>query len=189
MVNTNMDDIELIKRVLENDTTAQEMLYKKYSSKMYALCLRYSRHQMEAEDLLQDGFIKIFANLSKYSFEGSFEGWMRKIFTNTAISSVSKKQFKNEMYVADENFTLASNEITIIQKISEQELIAIISTLPIGYRTIFNLYVIDGYSHLEIAEMLDITESTSRSQLTKAKKYLRTLLTEKNNHEHNRRIG
>ncbi len=183
-----MDDKELIERVLRNDTKAQEILYKKFSSKMYALCLRYARHQMEAEDLLQEGFIKVFAHLNEFKFNGSFEGWIRRVFTNNAINSVSKKQFKNELYLPDNDENRASNEVTIIDKISEQELIKLISSLPLGYRTIFNLYVIDGYSHLEIAELLEISESTSRSQLTKAKKHLRDLLIN-NNNEHHRRIG
>lgn len=182
-----MDDKELISKVLSKDTKAQELLYKRYAAKMYALCLRYARHQMEAEDLLQEGFIKVFLHIGDYTFNGSFDGWIRRIFTNNAINAVNKKQFKNEIYLPDNDDSLAAHEVGIIDKISEQELITLISTMPIGYKTIFNLYVIDGYSHLEIGEMLNITESTSRSQLTKAKKYLRILLNNKD--EHHRRIG
>ncbi len=182
-----MNEKDLIDKVLSKDAKAQELLYKRFAAKMYALCLRYARHQMEAEDLLQEGFIKVFAHIHEYGFNGSFEGWIRRIFTNNAINAVNKKQFKNEIYLPDNNDSLATHEVGIIDKISEQELIALISTMPIGYKTIFNLYVIDGYSHLEIGEMLNITESTSRSQLTKAKKYLRNLLSNKN--EHHRRIG
>ncbi len=185
----SMDDQKLIEGVISKDAKSQEAFYNKYASRMYALCLRYARHQMEAEDLLQEGFIKVYAHIHEFKFNGSLEGWIRKVFTNLALNVVNKKQFKNELYVADNNFRIESNEISIIDKLSEQELITLISTLPIGYRTIFNLYVIDGYSHFEIAEMLEITESTSRSQLTKAKKSLRELLINKENHEYNRRIG
>ena len=184
-----MKDKELIERVLKNDTKAQEVLYQQYTAKMYSLCLRYARHQMEAEDLLQDGFIKVFSHLNEYKFNGSFEGWIRRIFTNNAINAVNKKQFKNEFYLPDANNEILAKDVTIIEKISEQDLIKVISTLPIGYRTIFNMYVIDGYSHAEIAEMLEITESTSRSQLTKAKKMLRDILNNTENNEQHRRIG
>lgn len=182
-----MNDKELIKKVLSKDTKAQELLYKQFAGKMYTLCLRYARHQMEAEDLLQEGFIKVFEHIAEYNFDGSFEGWIRRIFTNNAINAVNKKQFKSEVYFPENDALIESHEVGIIDKISEQELISLISTLPIGYKTIFNLYVIDGYSHLEIGEMLNITESTSRSQLTKAKKFLRNLLYNKD--EQHRRIG
>lgn len=148
-----------------------------YAGKMLAVCLRYTRHRMEAEDILQDAFIKVFDNVSKFGFKGSFEGWVRRIVINTALKKHSKKSYKNEQ-IGIEHYPDLPIEPSIYSHLEEEELLKLIAKLPDGYRVVFNLYAIEGYSHKEIAEMLDIQESTSRSQLVKARKWLQTQIVE-----------
>ena len=138
---------------------------------MLAVCMRYTRHRMEAEDIIQEAFIKVFDNIEKFAFRGSFEGWIRTIVVNTALKKCSKKSFKNEQ-IGLINAPDLSADPEIFAQMNAQELLNLIEQLPDGYRIVFNLYVIDGYSHKEIAEMLGVGESTSRSQLVKARKML-----------------
>jgi len=128
---------------------------------------------MEAEDLLQDAFIKIFDNISKFKFEGSFEGWMRRIAVNTALKIYKKSSFQKEK-IGLENRKEDSAAPTILGALEEEDLLKLIAALPDGYRVVFNMYAIEGFSHKEIAAMLHIQESTSRSQLVKARKMLQT---------------
>jgi RNA polymerase sigma factor (sigma-70 family) len=164
-------EAELIKGCIRENKASQEALYKLYAGKMFTVCMRYARTRMEGEDMLQDGFIKVFDNISKYQFSGSFEGWIRRIMINTALRYYSKLSFKNEQ-IGIENLEEGSERASALDLLSEKELIAMIASLPDGYRVVFNLYVFEGYSHKEIAEKLNITESTSRSQLVKARKAL-----------------
>ena len=162
---------ELIKACLSGDRLAQRDIFYMYSSKMMAVCLRYSRHRCEAEDILQDSFVKVFTHLSEFENEGSFEGWIRRIIINTAI----KSNLKKSVIDAEIDLDHLTDEITIpevFSSLSEEELIKLISSLPDGYRMVFNLFAIEGFSHKEIGEILNIEESTSRSQLTKARKML-----------------
>ena len=161
--------IELIDGCLKEDRRTQELLYKRYANRMWGVCLRYSRSREEAEDILQEGFMKVFDNIGKFKFEGSFEGWVRRIMVNTALRHYSKSVFKEEKLANDEEEVDALVDPDALANISEKELLRVIDELPEGYRVVFNLYVIEGYDHKEIAEMLGIAESTSRSQLTKAR--------------------
>lgn len=138
---------------------------------MLAVCRRYARHELEAEDLLQDAFIKVYKNLDRFQHKGSFEGWIRRIVVNTAIKNYQKKSFKNEL-MGSEYFPDTPIDPSVMSRLSADELLALVEGLPEGYRMVFNLYAIEGYSHKEISEMLHIQESTSRSQLVKARKML-----------------
>ncbi len=178
-----MDEKSLIQACINEDKSAQKALYDLFSAKMYFVCLRYARHDLEAQDMLQDGFIKVFDNLVKFKSNGSFEGWVRRIMINTSLNYCRKASFKNEeIGIADYQDKVVSSKA--IQRLSEQELLACIQQLPAGYKMVFNLYVIEGYSHKEIGEMLEITESTSRSQLAKSRKWMQKLLLEQKISKH-----
>lgn len=132
---------------------------------------------MEAEDVMQDAFIKVYKNLGQFQFKGSFEYWVRRIVINTAIKNYNKSSFQKESIGIDHMPEMSSSP-TIYAQLSEEELLKMIATLPMGYRTVFNLYAIEGYSHKEIGTMLHIKESTSRSQLVKARKMLQAKILE-----------
>lgn len=142
---------------------------------MYYVCLRYARHASEAQDMLQDGFIKVFDNIGSFKSNGSFEGWIRRIVVNTALNYCRKSSFKQEQIgIEDYQDTVVKSKA--VSNLGEKELLALIQKLPDGYRMVFNLYVIEGYSHKEIGEMLNVTESTSRSQLAKSRKWMQNEL-------------
>ena len=170
-----MTEKELIKGCVREDVNCQQQLFNLYAGKMMAVCVRYSRHRLEAEDMLQEAFVKIFDNLDKFAFKGSFEGWIRRIVVNTALKHNQRKYFTNEQ-IAVEHFPETPIEPVAYSRLWEEELLKMIALLPEGYRVVFNLYAIEGYSHKEIAEMLNIQESTSRSQLVKARKMLQNQL-------------
>jgi RNA polymerase sigma factor (sigma-70 family) len=153
----------------------QELLYRKFSSKMYGVCLRYSGNAEDANDLLQEGFIKIFKNLSKFRSEGSFEGWIRRIFVNTSIEHFRKKVKLYNVTEVQEN-TIEDIDFSILDTLAEKDIIMLINGLSPGYKAVFNMHVIEGYSHKEIAEMLGINEGTSKSQLARAKGVLKKSL-------------
>lgn len=153
----------------------QEILYHKYSSKMYGVCLRYSGNSDDANDLLQEGFIKVFKNLGKFRGEGSFEGWIRRIFVNTSIEHFRKKVKLYNVTEVQEN-TVEDQDLTALDTLAEKDIIVLVNELSPGYKTVFNMHVIEGYSHKEIAEMLGITEGTSKSQLARAKGVLKKSL-------------
>lgn len=178
-----MDEKKLIQACIKEDKTAQKRLYELYAPKMYFVCLRYARHELEAQDMLQDGFIKVFDNLAQFRSKGSFEGWIRRIMVNTSLNYCRKSSFKQEQIgIADYQDKVVSSKA--ISNMSEQELLKLIQQMPDGYRLVFNLYVIEGYSHKEIGEMLNISESTSRSQLAKSRKWMQNLLTEQKISKH-----
>ncbi len=162
---------ELIKACLLQDRLAQRDIFNMYAGKMMAVCLRYSRHRLEAEDILQDAFVKVFTHLSEFEYTGSFEGWIRRIIINTAIKNNQKKSVSHEE-IGLENIKEDSAGPEVFSALSEEEIIKLISSLPDGYRMVFNLYAVEGFSHKEIAELLNIEESTSRSQLVKARRVL-----------------
>ncbi len=162
---------ELIKACLLGDRLAQRDIFNMYSGKMMAVCLRYSRHRLEAEDILQDSFVKVFTHLSEFEYSGSFEGWVRRIIINTAIKNNQKKSVSHEE-IGLEHAREDSVGPEVFSSLSEEELIKLISSLPDGYRMVFNLYAVEGFSHKEISELLNIEESTSRSQLVKARRVL-----------------
>lgn len=163
------DERRLIEKCIKNDRSAQRQLYEMLAPKMFPLCIRYMGDRDKAEDVLQDGFITLFSKLGSYSGEGSFEGWARKVFVNTALMSLRKNDVLKESEEIDAAWGISSDEPGVIDKMGYDELMKIISGLPSGFRTVFNMYVIEGYSHKEIGEALGITENTSRSQLMRAR--------------------
>ncbi|MDX1940591.1 MAG: sigma-70 family RNA polymerase sigma factor [Saprospiraceae bacterium] len=166
-----MSEQDLIRGCLRENQQCQAEVFQRYAGKMLTVCLRYARHRMEAEDMLQDAFIKVFDNINQFQFVGSFEGWVRRIVVNTALKKFQQKSFKDEAIGIDEGYDIIL-EPSVYADLHEEELLNLIAQLPDGYRVVFNLYAIEGYSHSEIAEMLGIEESTSRTQLLKARRIL-----------------
>lgn len=166
-----MTEYNIIQGCLREDRACQREVFNRYAGKMMTVCLRYTRHRMEAEDILQDAFIKIFDNIHRFENKGSFEGWIRRIVVNTALKNASRHSFQKEI-IGMENVLESSEDPSVFSRMTEDELLRLISQLPDGYRIVFNLYVIEGYSHKEIGETLGIEESTSRSQLVKARNAL-----------------
>ena len=163
-----MNEKELIEACKNNDVRAQKLLYETFARKMMSVCLRYADNREMAEDFLQDGFIKVFSSIRSYSYEGSFEGWMRRIFVNTALEALRKNDLLRN-----------GVELNALEPQQEaDELMELIAQLPPGFRTVFNMFAIEGYSHREIAETLNINESTSRSQYTRAKRLLQKWIKE-----------
>jgi RNA polymerase sigma factor (sigma-70 family) len=170
--NYTISEPDLIKACIEGDRRMQEELYKRFAPKMYAVCLRYTNNADDAQDLLQEGFIKIYKNLHRFRAEGSFEGWIRRVFVNTSIEHFRKKSTKLNLVSEKEEHTIEDTDITALESLAEKDIINIIQQLSPGYRTVFNLYVVEGYSHKEIGDMLGISEGTSKSQLARAKSVL-----------------
>ncbi|MDG1045583.1 MAG: sigma-70 family RNA polymerase sigma factor [Bacteroidia bacterium] len=169
------DDISLIKACSNGDHNAFNKIYNKYSGIMYSICLRYMNSHNDAQDALQEGFIKVYNKISSYSFSGSFEGWMKRIFINTSIELIRKKKYHRDIDYLKESEIKMTSKIEI-GSMDAKKMIDIIQKLPQGYRTVFNMYVIDGYSHKEISKVLSISESTSKTQLFKARKQLQIKL-------------
>ncbi|MFM7671210.1 MAG: RNA polymerase sigma factor [Bacteroidota bacterium] len=166
---------DLIQGCLANDRRSQEQLYRWLSPRLFAVCLRYASDREAAEDILQEGFIKLFQKLSSYRGEGSFEGWARRIIVNTAIEHF--RRIKPLLSLDNENpIHEPSLHETGITQLEAKELSSLIQELPVGYRTVFNLYAVEGYNHAEIAEQLGISEGTSKSQYSRAKKWLQERL-------------
>lgn len=168
---------ELIKGCLKRERGAQQQLFDQYSSKMYALCYRYVRHAMEAEDILVTAFTKVFDRIEQFKGEGSFEGWIRRIMVNEALTFLRKSRtmyLETDLEVADRE----PDYDRLSDHLEAEDLMKMIQELPAGYRLVFNMYAIDGYSHKEIAEQLGISENTSKSQLSRARVYLQKVLAE-----------
>ncbi|OZI06087.1 RNA polymerase subunit sigma-70 [Siphonobacter sp. BAB-5385] len=168
---------QLVKACQKADPKAQRRVYEKYSARMLAVCRRYFKDEYEAEECMVEGFVKVFERISQFKLEGSFEGWIRRIVVNECLMALrSKKQlgwqtsYDEILYEPDPQLPETSLEVADLLKLVDQ--------LPTGYRTVFNLYAIDGYSHEEIARTLQITESTSKSQLHRARALLQRLITE-----------
>ena len=171
---------ELIKRCIAGERKAQELLYRQFASKMLGVCFRYATDKMEAEDMLQNGFIRVFQKLGDYRGEGSFEGWIRRIMVHSSIEYYRKHHKMMQVVDIEEAGNESSVNPLATAKLAAEDLLALIGQLSTGYRIVFNLYAIEGYSHKEIADMLDIEESTSRSQYTRAKQMLEDILIKKN---------
>ncbi|GIV41490.1 MAG: DNA-directed RNA polymerase sigma-70 factor [Vicingaceae bacterium] len=175
-----MTEQELIERCIKQDRVAQKYLFDKYARRFKAICMRYAKFEIEADDMVQDAFIKIFEKIQTFGFNGSFEGWMRRIVVNTAIDHVKRnKKHSSDIDYEQVDFHHKYFPVTA-NKLDANTILKLINCIPDGYRTVFNLYAIEGYSHKEIAEMLGITESTSKSQYSRAKLYIQKLL-KKNN--------
>ncbi|MDR2232301.1 MAG: sigma-70 family RNA polymerase sigma factor [Tannerella sp.] len=174
-----MSEKQLIEGCLQGDRKAQEELYNTYSRRMMGLCMRYVSDRETARDLLQDGFIKLFTSLNLYAGKGPFEAWMRMIFVNVAIEHLRKKDILRD--TSDlENIPEISMDETVVSSLTEEAIMDLVRQLPNGYRTIFNLFAVEGYSHREIGEKLNISEATSRSQYNRARQWLRDRLEKEN---------
>lgn len=153
----------------------QEELYSRFSPRMYAVCLRYAGNSEEAEDILQEGFIKVFKKMDSFRSEGSFEGWMRRIFVNTAIEHFRRKRYLMPVTEKEEN-SIEGKYPSVLDDLGAKDILALVQELSPGYRTVFNMYVVEGYTHREIADMLGISEGTSKSQLSRAKAILQDMV-------------
>ena len=169
---------QLVPACRSGDRKAQKRLFDALAPKMMALCLRYTGDRPTAEDVLQDGFITLFSRLDSYSGAGSFEGWARRIFVNTALMHLRKTDALKLSDDIEEARKLFTEEATPVQKMGYRELMALIERLPADARTVFNMYVIEGYSHKEIAEALGVNEATSRSKLQRARIRLQEMIKE-----------
>lgn len=173
-------DIELVKGVLQGDTRCEEALYRRFSVPMFRLCLRYAANRSEAEDMMQEGFLRVFTDLKHYRSEGSLEGWIRRVIVRAALRWLQQRRafemsdLPEDLYFIEPNgsepYPLADESKQVVQLLQQ---------LPPGYRTVLNLFAIEGYSHEEIAELLQISAGTSRSQLSKARNLLRKMLEKK----------
>jgi RNA polymerase sigma-70 factor (ECF subfamily) len=175
-----MDEIkDIIEGCVRGEKRSQDLLYRKFASLLYGICLRYAKNKMEAEDVLQEVYVKIYNNISSYHHDGSFEGWLRRIAVNTSITYYRKNlkhAFQEDIddVVQHKNDPLQFDDLEFTQ----EELMNCIGKLPTGYKTVFNLYVIEGFMHKEIADMLSIDVNTSKSQLSRAKSHLQKELAE-----------
>lgn len=167
---------DLIDACILGKRTSQERLYRLFAPKMYAICLRYADNQQSAEDILQEGFVKVFNNLDKFRSEGSFEGWMKRIFVNTSIEHYRKTVAGRRFVDLDDVHHLKNGAASAESELMKEDLMSMVQKLPIGYRTVFNLYAIEGYTHREISDMLGISEGTSKSQLARARATLQKML-------------
>ena len=170
-----IQESDLIQGCLQGNRKMQQELYERFAPKMYAVCLRYAGTATEAEDILQEGFIKVFKKVGSFRNEGSFEGWIRRIFVNTAIEHFRKKAYLQPITEWEET-TVEGKYLSILDELAEQDIIGLIQKLSPGYRTVFNMYVVEGYTHREISELLGISEGTSKSQLSRAKLILQDLV-------------
>ncbi|MCF8296349.1 MAG: sigma-70 family RNA polymerase sigma factor [Saprospiraceae bacterium] len=176
----NITDDDIIQGCIKGKRSAQHKLYKKYAVLMLGICLRYSKNKSEAEDVLQDGFIKVFSNIKKFRSEGSFEGWIKRIMINTALVNARnnlKHYYHSDINELEQQISNGDEE-HIKEAISSKDLMKLIQALPDGYRIVFNLYVFEKFSHKEISESLNISESTSKSQLSRARNLLRKSISE-----------
>lgn len=174
-----MTEQTIIFGCLQNDAASQRELYNKYSPKMLAVCYRFAQGREDAEDMLQEGFIKIFSQIHTFQNKGAFEGWIRKIIVHTCINFLKKYRRLNESLDLDYANQVQVKEESIISLMQGKQVIECIRLLPVGYRTVLNLYAIEGFSHREIGNLLEIGESTSRSQYTRAKAMLEGILVKK----------
>ncbi len=175
-----MKEEKILERCKAGEEKAYSELYRRYAPKMFGVCMRYAKSKEEAEDMLQEGFIRLFKNIHSYENRGSFEGWIRRIIVNTAINyyKTQIKYNKTEHIDAyNKDLEETDDESITVSDISQQKLLEMITELPKGYKMVFNMYVLDGFTHKEIASILDISENTSKSQLSKARKLLQKKIT------------
>lgn len=172
-----MSDAEkdMINGCIEGKRSCQKMLYDRFASKMLGVCMRYAKDRAEAEDMMQEGFIKVFLNISRFKYEGSFEGWIRRIMVFTAINFFKHRSRKFQEDLDQESYDAPFDD-NVVDKISAKEIIALVQQLPEGYRIIFNLYAVEGYTHKEISDMLGIATGTSKSQYARARSAMQQLL-------------
>ena len=174
-------DLQLIESCIKGDRASQKVLYDRLAARMFPVCMRYAGDREQAEDVLQDGFVTLFTRLDTYKGEGSFEGWARKIFVTTALMNLRKKDALKMSDDLEAARSLKAETSSQIQNLGYKELMNMIMELPAGFRTVFNMYAIEGYSHKEIGEMLGISETTSRTQLSRARISLQNKIKEREN--------
>ncbi|MDY5357330.1 MAG: sigma-70 family RNA polymerase sigma factor [Candidatus Cryptobacteroides sp.] len=168
----NTYDQHLIDSCKRGDRASQKVLYDSLAPKMFSICIRYIGDRTAAQDVLQDGFITLFSKLDSFKGEGSFEGWARRIFVTTALMELRKKDALKMSEELEVVRGVKAETVGQLENISYRELMSLVTSLPPGFRTVFNLYAIEGYSHKEISQMLEITETTSRTQLRRARLWL-----------------
>lgn len=169
------DEKDMIQGCIDGKRACQKMLYDRFSSKMLGVCMRYAKDRAEAEDMLQEGFIKVFQNIARFKNEGSFEGWIRRIMVFTAINFFKHRSRKFQEDLDHEEADAPYHD-GIVEKISAKEIIALVQQMPEGYRMIFNLYAVEGYTHKEISEITGVAVGTSKSQYARARAYMQQLL-------------
>ena len=174
-------DSQLIDACKKGDRASQKILFDRLAPRMFPLCIRYVKDRSLAEDILQDGFITLFTRIDTYKADGSFEGWARRIFVTTALMSLRKKDALKMSDELDTARGMKAETVSQMQNIGYKELMELVMTLPAGFRTVFNMYAIEGYSHKEIAQMLGITETTSRTQFSRARAWLQNKIKEGEN--------
>ena len=172
-----MDHSAIVLGCQDGDAHAQRALYTLFAGKMMGVSLRYAGSREEAQDILQDGFVKVFTNIHKFEAKGSLEGWIRRIIVNTALEALRKKDALRYSSELEHHESLMAQVPNAEDALAEQELMTLVQSLPTGFRTVFNLYAIEGYSHKEIAEMLNISAGTSKSQYARARAVLQRALT------------
>lgn len=170
-----MNETDLVKALQNGDAKAQRLFYDRYAGPMLGTCLRYLKNDMDAEEVMINGFMKVYQNVGRFENKGSFEGWVRRIIVNEALQHLRKKEPLHLAIEKEHNY-LAAETATADSDMSAEEMMEMLHDLPAGYRAVFNLYAIEGYSHKEIAEMLNISEGTSKSQLSKARAMLQRML-------------
>ncbi len=170
-ITASTSEHDLIQACCRGERAAQQGVYERYSSRLFAICLRYADDYHQAEDLLQEGFLKVFRHITAFRGEGSFEGWLRRIFVNTAIEQHRKK---HHLYPLVEvlHTDIEWQDEGVMEQLAADDLMEMVNSLSPGYRTVFNLYAIEGYNHKDIADMLGISEGTSKSQLARARAIL-----------------
>ncbi len=173
----NYTELQIIQGCVKGERKFQQLLYNMFSSKMFGVCLRYSNEYNSAQDLLQEGFVKVYRNIEKFRNEGSFEGWVRRIFVNTAIEHFRKHVNMYALHDSEVK-TYEYYDGNALEGLKHEDILKMIQKLSHGYRTVFNLYVIEGYSHKEIGDMMGISEGTSKSQLARARYLLQKMIME-----------
>ena len=175
-----MTDEQLVYGCVQKDRYAQQNFYQKFSGKMMGVCLRYADSRDEAQDILQESFIKIFDKIQTFSGKGSLEGWVRRIVVNQALDNYRRnKAHKKNLDISDYEYQIETDE-KIMDSFAANDLLKVIQKLPLGFKTVFNLYAIEGFSHKEIAQKLGISESTSKSQYSRARSHLQNMLKSEN---------
>jgi RNA polymerase sigma-70 factor (ECF subfamily) len=171
-----MDDTSLVIECVKGDSRAQRMLFERFSKKMLGVCMRYAKSTEQAEDVLQDGFIKVFSKLYDFKHDGSLEGWIRRIMVNTSLDQIRKEnKLLGNISLDNVDYKLQNNAF-VLENLAAKDLMKMIQSMPVGYKVVFNMFAIEGYSHKEISEYLGISENTSKSQYSRARAYLRERL-------------
>lgn len=174
-----MTEESLIQACANNNAAAQRELYNRFSGVLFGVCFRYAYRREDAEDMLQEGFVKIFKRINSFENKGNFEGWMKRVMVNNCINYLTKHKKFSEILSIENAYAFEIQEESIASKLLGKQIIECLRLLPIGYRTVINLYVIEGFSHKEIGDILEIGESTSRSQLIRGKAVLESILISK----------